>query len=456
MSRRSRGVLLVVDDESYVRESLAALLEDRGFRVRTAASVEQALEERRLHGVDAVLTDLKMPRADGLELVRSLAGTHPDLPVVVLTAYGTVRSAVECVRAGARDYLLKPTDPDELTLVLDRTLSESRRRRELDYLRSGAGSLPKRRQPLGVSAAWRRVLSLVEAAAPADTTVLLLGETGTGKEEVARLIHGQSARADSAFVAVNCAAVPETLFESEFFGHRRGAFTGAVADREGRFRIAHGGTLLLDEVDALPLSAQAKVLRVLEEGSFDRVGDSEPTFVDVRLVCASNSDLKAKVRDGTLRPDLYYRIHVFEIPLPPLRERREDIGLLAEAFVAEFAARLGKPVRGVAPETLRTLEAYAWPGNIRELRNVLERAVLLENGEELRPDSLPLDLEADLAASPPRTLREALVAEEKRLLVTALREAGGVRREAARRLGVDERNMAYYLRKHGLMGDGSG
>jgi DNA-binding NtrC family response regulator len=454
MSKTSRGVLLVVDDESYVRESLAALLADRGYKVRTAGSVKEAMEERRLHGVDAVLTDLKMPREDGLDLVRGLANSHPGLPVVVLTAYGTVRSAVECVRAGARDYLLKPTDPDELTLVLDRTLSESRRRRELDYLRSGAGSLPARREPLGVSAAWRRVLALVEAAAPADTTVLLIGETGTGKEEVARLIHRKSARSDGAFVAVNCGAVPESLFESEFFGHRRGSFTGAVADRDGRFRIAHGGTLLLDEVDALPLAGQAKVLRVLEEGSFDRVGDSEPTFVDVRLICASNADLKTRVEAGALRADLYYRIHVFEIPLPPLRERREDIPLLAAAFVEEFAARLGKAVRGLSAETLRALEAYAWPGNIRELRNVLERAVLLEQDEELRPDSLPLDLEGDPATSSPRTLREALVAEEKRLVLTALREAAGVRREAARRLGIDERNMAYYLRKHGLMGDG--
>lgn len=456
MSKTSRGTLLVVDDESYVRDSLAALLEDRGFRVRTAASVREALEERRLHGVDAVLTDLKMPQADGLDLVRALHESHPGLPVVVLTAFGTVRSAVECVRAGASDYLLKPTDPDELTLVIDRALSESRRRRELDYLRSGAGSLPKRREPLGVSRRWREVLSLVETAAPADTTVLLLGETGTGKEEVARLIHRKSARAEGAFVAVNCAAVPETLFESEFFGHRKGAFTGAVADREGRFRVAHGGTLLLDEVDALPPAAQAKVLRVLEEGSFDRVGDSEPTFVDVRVICASNADLKAKVEEGTLRADLYYRIHVFEIPLPPLRERREDISVLATAFVEEFASRLGKPVRGVAAETLKTLEGYGWPGNIRELRNVLERAVLLEQGEELRPDSLPLDLEADDDTRAPETLREALVAEEKRLLVEALRDADGVRREAARRLGIDERNMAYYLRKHGLMGGGDG
>ncbi len=451
MSVKRRGTVLVVDDEAYVRESLSALLGEKGFRIRTADSARSALEERMLSGVDAVLTDLKLAGESGLEIVRAVFGRGGP-PVVVLTAYGTVRSAVECMRAGAVDYLLKPTDPDELTLVLDRVLAQSVERRELKYLRSGAGSLPERPPPIGESPGWRRVIELAEVAATADTTVLLLGATGTGKEEVARLIHRKSARADGPFVAVNCAAVPEGLFESEFFGHRRGAFSGAVADREGRFRIAHGGTLLLDEVDSLPPPAQAKVLRVLESGAFERVGESESTLVDVRLICSTNSDLERRVAEGTFRADLFYRIHVFEIAIPRLRDRVEDVELLARAFTREFSARLGKNVGGPGEAALAALRGYDWPGNVRELRNVIERAVLLERGDEIGPESLPPLGGAPRGSSAPRTLREALAAEERRLLTEALELAGGVKREAARRLGIDERNMAYYLRKHGLIG----
>jgi DNA-binding NtrC family response regulator len=397
-----------------------------------------------------------MPGEDGVVLVRKLAAEQPELPIVVLTAYGNVRSAVECMQAGAADFLLKPTDPDELTLVLDRALAHTGLKRELAYLRSRAGAIPARPAPLGVSEGWKQVLQLVEVAAPTDTSVLLLGDSGTGKEEVARLLHARSRRAAGPFVPVNCAAIPAELFESEFFGHRRGAFTGAVADRDGRFRIAHRGTLLLDEIDALPPVAQAKVLRVLQDGTFERVGDSEPTSVDVRLLCASNTDLAALVERGAFRPDLFYRINVLPITIPPLRERREDIPVLAEAFLAEMAARLGKRVSAIAPAAMAALTAYDWPGNVRELRNVIERGVLLARDETLGAEGLPF---AAGAATPtgkrpepePLRLREALAGEEKRLLEEALRRANGVRREAAQLLGIDERNMAYYLKKHGLM-----
>jgi len=433
-----------------VRESLAALLGDKGFRVRTAGSVQAALAPASLAGIDVVVCDLKMPGATGLDLVRQLAESGGP-PVVLLTAYGTVRSAVECVRAGAADYLLKPADPGELTLVLDRVLAQSRERRELDFLRSRAGSLPDRADPIGESAGWKRTVELSEVAATADTSVLLLGESGTGKEEVARLIHRRSGRSARSFVAVNCAAIPDGLFESEFFGHRKGAFSGAVADRDGRFRIAHGGTLLLDEIDSLSIAAQAKILRVLETGSFERVGDSESTLVDVRLICATNSDLKERVREGAFREDLFYRVNVLAIEIPPLRRRVEDIDLLARAFTREFAARLGKSVGGPSDEALAALRGYDWPGNVRELRNVIERAVLLEKGDELRPESLPPLGGSAESGGEPRGLRGALVAEERRLLIQALEESSGVKREAARRLGIDERNMAYYLRKHGLL-----
>jgi two-component system response regulator AtoC len=446
-----KATVLVVDDEDYVRESISAFLGERGFRVRTADSVGAALEPRTLAGVDVIVTDLKMPGESGLHLVREVT-RRGGPPVVVLTAYGTVKSAVECIRAGAVDYLFKPTDPEELTIVLERVLAQSIERRELEYLRSGAGSLSERPHPIGESPGWQHVMEMARIAAGADTSVLLLGESGTGKEEVARIIHLNSARANRPFVAVNCAAIPEGLFESEFFGHRRGAFSGAVADRDGRFRIAHRGTLLLDEIDSMPLQAQAKVLRVLESGAFERVGDSESTLVDVRLICTTNADLEQRVAEGTLREDLYYRINVFEISIPPLRDRAGDIDLLAEAFTREFAVRLGKAVGGPSEEALALLRGYDWPGNVRELRNVIERAVLIENGDEVRPESLPVLQGSKKGPTAPGTLREALAAEERRLLEEALEGAGGVKREAARKLGIDERNLAYYLRKHGLMG----
>lgn len=443
------ATLLIVDDESYVRDSLRVVLERRGFEVRTAESVAAAREQ--LSGLDAVLVDLRMPGETGDVLVRELQERETPIPVVVLTAHGTVRSAVECMKAGAADYLLKPTDPDEIELVLQRIVERDSERRELRYLREEGPSV-RDAGPIGATPPWMRVMELAETAAPTDTSVLLLGESGTGKEEVARLVHRTSPRRERAFVGVNCAAIPADLFESELFGHRRGAFTGATADREGRFRIAHRGTLFLDEIDALSSAAQAKLLRVLQEGEIHPVGDSRPTRVDVRILCAANVDLRAEVDAGRFRPDLYYRIAVLEIRLPPLRERRGDVALLAAAFLDEMNGRFGKRVRALHPETLAMLEAYPWPGNVRELRNVVERGVLLEKSESLRPESLPFSgAESARAPSEPGddlSLRRALHETERRLLLAALERAEGVKKEASRLLGIDPRNLPYYLRKH--------
>jgi DNA-binding NtrC family response regulator len=449
--------VLLVDDEAYVRESLQEILARRGFDVRTAASGAEALEPGRLDGVEVVVSDLKMPGIDGLALVTELREREPDLPVLVLTAHGTVASAVECLRAGAADYLLKPVDAGELVLALERALQHAARRRELAYLREHQTGVTAEARglggPLGRSAAWREVIRLVELVAATDTSVLLIGESGTGKEEVARLLHRLGRRRDEALVVVNCAAIPGELFESELFGHRRGSFTGAIADREGRFHVAHRGTLVLDEVNSLPQHAQAKLLRVLQDGAFERVGDSRPTRVDVRLICASNVDLEAEVEAGRFRSDLFYRVNVVTIRIPPLRERREDIELLAEAFVHELASRLDRPTLGLTPAALQTLEAYDWPGNVRELRNVIERGVLLARGEWIDADALPFGPAPQPAASAATlNLRERLRAAERHTLVAALERAGGVRREAARLLGIDERNLPYYLHKHGLMG----
>ncbi|HEX9737231.1 MAG TPA: sigma-54 dependent transcriptional regulator [Thermoanaerobaculia bacterium] len=456
---KPRGTVLIVDDEAYVRESLADVLRRKEYRVRQAESVDEALRPETLAGLDAVVTDLRMPGEGGVVLVREIAEKEPALPVIVLTAYGDVVSSVECMKAGAFDYLLKPTNPDELTLVLERALSQSHARRELAYLRSSGGRGADR-EPLGVSTGWRRALEMARLAAPSDTAVLILGESGCGKEELAKVIHRDSPRSGGAFVQVNCAAVPVELFESEFFGHRKGAYTGAVSDREGRFRVADGGTLFLDEINSLPLVAQAKVLRVLQDGVFERLGDSRPTSVDVRVISASNADLQAEVDAGRFRADLFYRINVMTIEVPPLRHRRADVPVLAQAFLAEIAARLGKSVRRLHPDTLRTLEDYSWPGNVRELRNVIERGILLEPSGELTSASLPFastDAEPEAANAAADedgaglNLRKTVHAAERRVLEEALRRAGGVRRDAARLLGVDQRNLPYFLKKHDLM-----
>jgi two-component system response regulator AtoC len=445
--------VLVVEDESYVRDSLVAILSSRGFDVLAAASVEEAAAILARSPLEVVLSDLRMPGADGLDLLRRFQKESPDLPVVILTGHGTVPSAVACLRAGASDYILKPVEPDALEVTIERALSSRSLVREVRYLRDAAA--PQRDAILGQSATWRKAMARVEAAAAADSTVLLLGESGTGKELLARRLHELSARAPGPFVKVNCAAVPLEMWESEFFGHRKGSFTGALADREGRFQLAHRGTLLLDEVGAMPAPGQAKLLRVLQDGEFDRLGDAGSTRVDVRLVASTNSDLQAEVDSGAFRSDLFYRLNVVRIEVPPLRERQEDIALLASHFAAEVSARLRRPRPEIPVETLSRLRAYPWPGNVRELRNVIERALILDPIDGLRNlDLLPSGGAPPEAGGPgDLNLREALLRLERELILEALRRARQVRKEAARLLGIDPRNLNYYLRKHGLDGE---
>ena len=464
--RPARGRVLVVEDEAYVRRSLGDLLASRGFDVEPVASVAEAFASLERIPVDVVLTDLKMPDSDGLDLVRRMQSAAPGLPVVVLTGHGTIPSAVACIRAGASDYILKPADPDALEMTIDRALQARALRREVEYLRGGQEDDPGAdRVPIGDSPAWMEVVRKIRAAAPSDAVVLLLGESGTGKELAAHMIHRLSPRSAGPYVRVNCAAVPLEMWESEFFGHRRGAFTGAQADREGRFRLAHKGTLFMDEVGTMPPAAQAKILRVLQDGEFDRLGDERPTRVDVRVVAATNSDLPAEVQAGRFRQDLFYRLNVVRIDMPALRDRPQDIPLLARRFVRVVAARLGRPVPEIGPEAMADLCAYDWPGNVRELENVIERAMILNPEGDLGPlDIPPAPARGDSAAGgaaaagesgapePGRelNLRTALGRRERELIVEALRRSGGVRKEAARLLGIDQRNLGYYLRKHGV------
>jgi DNA-binding NtrC family response regulator len=448
--------VLVVEDEAYVRDSLVELLRARGYTVEGASGVNEGLRVLERSPVDVVLTDLKMPGLTGLDLIERVQATSPGVPVLVLTGHGSIATAVECLKAGAADFILKPADPQALEVAIERALRARALTREVAYLRD---ALTSEERPLGNSPAWQKTLAMVEAAAPTDSTVLLRGESGTGKELLARLIHRLSQRRGEPYVRVNCAAVPLEIWESEFFGHRKGAFTGAASDREGRFHLADGGTLFLDEVGAMPLPAQAKLLRAIQDGEFDRVGDEQPTRVDVRIVAATNSDLEADIKAGHFRHDLYYRLAVLQIQVPPLRDRGEDIPLLAERFAGEVAARLGRPVPVMHAETSARLRSYSWPGNVRELQNVIERALILNPSQGL--DRLDIAPEAGIA--PPAeestgdlNLREALGRREKELLIEAQRRSNGLRKEAARLLGIDPRNLNYYLKKHGLDGSEEG
>ena len=453
----SRGRVLVVEDEAYVRDSLVEVLRARRFDVSAAGSVADALAHLGRVPVDVVLSDLRMPGADGLELVRRMQTAAPDVPVVMLTGHGNVASAVECLKAGASDYILKPADPDALEVALDRALEGRALRREVRYLRGAVAAQGE--VAIGESAPWRRVMGMVEAAAPTDSVVLVTGESGTGKELLARRLHALSGRASGPFVKVNCAGVPLEMWESEFFGHRKGSFAGAATDREGRFQLADRGTLLLDEVSAMPPAGQAKLLRAIQDGEFERLGDEQATRVDVRVVASTNSDLEHEVQQGKFRADLFYRLNVVRIDVPPLRERRDDIPLLARHFADQIAQRLGRPAPDVPSGTLARLGAYPWLGNVRELRNVIERAMILDPAHGLED----LDLVSGTPAAPPPegtslagrelNLRDALNKLECELLLEAHRRADGVRKDAAHLLGIDPRNLSYYMRKHDLDAD---
>jgi DNA-binding NtrC family response regulator len=452
----TRGRVLVVEDEAYVRESLTEILRERGYDVVGAGTVAEALRVVAQAPLDVVLTDFRLPDADGLELVKQVQTAAADLPVVVLTGQGTITSAIECLKSGASDYLLKPADPEALEVALARAMAGRALRREVRYLRTATG---RETEAIGHSPAWRRAVDMVDAAAPTDSIVLLRGESGTGKDLLARRLHQKSRRMAGPYIAVNGAAVPLELWESEFFGHRRGSFTGASADREGWFQLANNGTLFLDEVGAIPGPAQPKLLRAIQDGEFHRLGEQHPTRVDVRIVAATNADLESDIKEGRFRADLYYRLNVLEIRVPPLRDRPDDIPLLARRFAGDVAARLGRPAPELDADTIARLRAYSWPGNVRELRSVIERALVLHPGGglaalDLAPEPVSAPAADATGSAPPASgdiaLRENLNRLERSLIAEAYRRSGGVRREAARLLGIDARNLAYYCRKHGL------
>ncbi|MDD2520694.1 MAG: sigma-54 dependent transcriptional regulator [Kiritimatiellae bacterium] len=447
----AKPVILIVDDEKNTREGLARALRGE-YAVAEAENGLRALEWLDAHSADVVLTDLRMPGMDGMALLSRLLARDPRPVLILLTAYGSIETAVEAMKRGAYDFLAKPVNLDRLELLLKRALAEGRLGEENRRLKAQLEEKYGFENIVGESPAMQEVFHTIRQVAPTRTTVLIQGESGTGKELVARALHQCSPRAQGPFVPVHCASLAPTLLESELFGHEKGAFTGAVERRRGRFELADGGTLFLDEISEIDASLQVKILRVLEERRFERVGGSQPVDVDVRLVAATNRDLKKMVEEGRFREDLFYRLYVVNLALPPLRERDGDIVLLAQHYLKALSAEHGKPLNGITPEAMDALLAHDWPGNVRELRNVIERMVVLGNGGKLTVRDLPPSLRAPAAgragteSRAGRRLRDA----ERQLIEDALRRHKGSRIRAAADLGISRRTLHRKLNEYGL------
>ena len=445
--------MLVVDDEANAREALVELLADEGYDADSAADGRRALEVMGQFEPHVVLTDLKMPVLDGLGLLKQGRERHPHVAFVVMTAFGTIDTAVEAIKSGAENYLTKPVDLDALSALVARAMEKAKLSEEAARLRGRLDERLALDNIVGDHPSMQRLGKLVAQVAKSRATVLIHGETGTGKELIAAAIHQHSPRREGPFVRLNCAALAETLLESELFGHEKGAFTGATARRHGRFEQADGGTLFLDEVSEIPLPLQVKLLRFLQEKQFERVGGNETITVDVRIVAASNRDLAEQVKDGDFREDLYYRLNVVQLDVPPLRARRSDIPLLAEHFVKKHAEENGFDVQGFSDEALLALMSYPWPGNVRELDNAIERAVVMTAGSTIETEHLPA-----LAGSPQQDSLGVLVpgltlAElERQAILQALEAAGGLLGRAAELLGISRRKIQYRLKEWGQDG----
>jgi DNA-binding NtrC family response regulator len=454
--------ILVVDDEENMVHFLTKLLRGGGFEVEAARTGEEALARLRAGSFELVLTDLRLPDGDGIDVLKAARELHPETVVVLITAYGTIGSAIEAMRAGAYDYVTKPFRAGEILQVVEKALERVRLRREVARLRQAIERRFGLANLVGKSPAMQEVYTQVEKVAGARGTVLIQGESGTGKELVAKAIHFNSPRKAGPFVVIDCAAIPETLQESELFGHEKGAFTGAVASRKGLFEQADGGTLFLDEVAELAPGLQAKLLRALQDGEIRRVGATRTSRADVRVIAATNRDLAAEVQEGSFREDLYFRLNVFPIFLPPLRARLEDLPLLAAYFLDRIAGAAGTSPKRLSPEALRAMMAYPWPGNVRELEHALERAALLSEEEVLTPRDLPPEVTAPrdeltvALAGAPLGFKDALAQvvreAETRLIRRALLQAGGNRSEAARLLGLSRRTLLYKLKEYNLRG----
>jgi DNA-binding NtrC family response regulator len=449
---RRQAHILVVEDEVNIRSALMTMLEKLGHTVRGAGTAEEALALLEDSPSDLVITDLRMPGLSGMEFLRRMKERWPETDAIVMTAFGSIDTAVEAMRHGAYDYLTKPIDRERFPVVVEKALERHLLAAENRQLRDRLETRTRFDQMVGESGPMQRVYSLVEMVADSDVTVLLTGESGTGKELVARAIHHKSPRADGPFVTLNCGALPENLFESELFGYEKGAFTGAMTNKMGRFELADGGTLLLDEVGELSLKSQVDFLRVLETKEFRRLGGTKLIKVDTRIIAATNRNLEEAVKQGAFREDLYYRLNVVPIRLPPLREREDDIPLLLDRFLDEFSALHHRPPKDVSREAMRLLRLYAWPGNIRQLRNLIERMVVTVKDPVIQPEHLPGEIQASKEDA--RTMVVALGSSLKDIEQEAIRrtlaEVTNHREKAAKLLGISLRALQYKIKEYGI------
>jgi two-component system response regulator HydG len=445
--------ILVVDDEQSHRTMLKAVLTKEGYDISEADDGISAVKAVESESFDLILMDIRMTDMDGIEAMGQIKKMSPSIPVIMMTAYASIKTAVEALKSGAYDYLTKPLDTDELKILIKKALEHYRLQEENVLLKERLADRFDFSKIIGKSRRIKELFENLSLIAPSDATVLIYGESGTGKELVANAIHQNSPRAQNPFIKVSCAALPETLLESELFGHERGAFTGALARKAGRFQLADGGTLFLDEVNVMSSTTQVKLLRVLQEREFEPLGSTKTIHVDIRLIAATNKELEAEVKEGRFREDLFYRLNVVPIHLPPLRERKEDIPLLAEHFFQIYQEKNKKSVKGFLPKTIDTLMRYDWPGNIRELENVIERAILLCRSEYISPKDLPPPLQGEevgeqpiISIPPGMTLEQV----EREAIIQTLEETGGNRTQTAQILGISRKTLQNKLKEYGL------
>ena len=448
--------ILVIDDKENVRKMLSKTLEMEGYEVEAVEDGFIGLEKAKEKKYDLVLTDLKLPKMDGLEVLTKVKELDPEMAVIVMTAYGTVETAVQAMKEGAFDYLAKPFDPDHLNVLIKRALENRRLLAENVLLREELAHNLGYAEIIGKCEKMKEVSKLVRKVSPSDTTVLLLGESGTGKELFARAIHSLSQRRDGPYVAINCAAIPHELLENELFGSERGAYTGSVARKMGKFEIAEGGTIFLDEVGDLDIALQAKLLRVLQEKNFERLGGTKTISVNVRLIAASNADLKKAIEKKSFREDLYYRLSVFPLQIPPLRERIEDIPELASYFIEKYCTEMKKFKKTISRETMKLLERYHWPGNVRELENTIERAIILCEGKKIEPEHLairiqtPNEIRLREGAGLKEVGQHAQAEAERSLIIRILNQSRGNKRKTAEILKIDYTTLFEKIKKYNI------
>jgi len=452
--------ILIIDDEKSILDLLSVVFKKEGYRVRATLSAKKALELLNKEEFGLILTDIKLPEMSGFEILKRVRESKPDIAVVMITAYGNVKQAVEALKAGAFDYVVKPFDVDELKIIVAKALEKKRLQEENILLRKELKEKHSFETVIGKSKKIKQIYSMIEKIAGTDSTILVTGESGTGKELAARAIHSLSPRQENRFVSINCGALPENLLESELFGHVKGAFTGAVADKLGMFEVAQRGTLFLDEVGEMAPWTQVKLLRTLQDKKIRRVGGTEEAVIDVRIIAATNQDLKKKISEGKFREDLFYRLNVISFEMPPLRERKEDVPLFVNHFLKKYSMEIGKSMKRIAPDVMKLFESYPWPGNIRELENVIERTVAIEDRETITLDSLPDELltarkkeETDLLFQKNFCLTSFLDEAAQSYIKQARLLSGGNLKKTASLLGISYRNLRYLIDKYKLKTD---